>query len=190
MKRSYAAAAFAALAALAVAGCTSHTITTGQAAPPSSAEASASTPSAAPSSSSPASVGDTITLHGNDPGLKMAVTVTKIISHAQPADEFSSPGAGKRFYAVQLKLANTGSAAYSDSPSNGAQVVDSDGQSYDSTFSTVAGCQEFPGTENIAAGETGIGCVVFEVPTGAVIRKIQFTLDSGFAPATGQWTVL
>jgi hypothetical protein len=119
----------------------------------------------------------------------MDVTVTKVISHAQPADEFSSPGAGKRFYAVQFKLANTGSAAYSDSPSNGAQVVDSTGQSYDSTFSTVAGCQEFPGTENIAAGDTGLGCVTFEVPTGATIRKIQFTLESGFGPSTGQWTV-
>jgi hypothetical protein len=119
----------------------------------------------------------------------MDVTVTKVISHAQPADEFSSPGAGKRFYAVQFKLANTGSAAYSDSPSNGAAVVDADGQSYDSTFSSVAGCQEFPGTENIAAGDTGLGCVTFEVPTGAKITKVQFTLDSGMGPDTAQWAV-
>jgi hypothetical protein len=119
----------------------------------------------------------------------MDVTVTRVISHGQPADEFSSPDPGKRFYAVQFRLADTGTAAYSDSPSNGAAAVDAAGQSYQATISDVAGCQSFPGTENIAAGDKGLGCVVFQVPTGAKITKIQFTLDSGFGPATGQWDV-
>jgi hypothetical protein len=54
---------------------------------------------------------------------------------------------------------------------------------------TSPGCQSFPGTENIAAGSTGLGCVVFEVPTTARITKVQFTLDSGMGPQTGQWNV-
>jgi len=174
-----------------IAGSANHTVTSGTAGP---AEQASSSPSAtasasSPTSSSPARVGSTITLTGNDPGEKMDVTVTKVISHAQPADQFSSPDPGKRFYAVQFRLANTGSAAYSDSPSNGAAVVDVDGQSYQSTLYDVAGCQSFPGTENIAAGDTGLGCVVFQVPDGAKITKVQFTLNSGFGPATGQWDV-
>lgn len=179
-------AAAAALLAVAAAGCTAHTITTGQASvPPSSVSAPASTTG----SSTPARVGAAITLGGNDNGEKMSVAVTRIISRAQPADEFSSPDAGKRFYAVQFRLTDTGSTAYSDSPGNGAAVADADGQSYDSTFYDVTGCQSFPGTENIAPGRSGIGCVVFQVPTGAKITQVQFTLDSGFGPQTGQWDV-
>jgi hypothetical protein len=34
-----------------------------------------------------------------------------------------------------------------------------------------------------------LGCIVFEVPTRAVITGVQFTLDSGFGPDTGQWKV-
>jgi hypothetical protein len=119
----------------------------------------------------------------------MAVTVTRVISHARPASEFDAPQSGKRLYAVQFRLDDTGSAAYSDSPSNGAAVVDSAGQSYQSSIGDAAGCASFPGTENIAAGDKGLGCVVFEVPAGAKITKVQFTLDSGFGPQTGQWAV-
>jgi Domain of unknown function (DUF4352) len=171
-----------------IAGTASHTVTTGTAGQAgSSPSATASASSSA--SSSPARLGSTLTLTGNDPGEKMAVTVTRVISHAQPADEFSSPDPGKRFYAVQFRLADTGTAAYSDSPSNGAAVVDTNGQSYESSLYDVAGCQSFPGTENIATGEKGLGCVVFQVPDGAKFTKVQFTLDSGFGPDTGQWDV-
>lgn len=176
----------------AVAGTASHTVTTGtagQAGSSPSGTASASNSASNSASSSPARVGSTLTLTGNDPGEKMAVTITRVISHAQPADEFSTPDPGKRFYAVQFRLADTGTTAYSDSPSNGAAVVDADGQSYESTLYDVAGCASFPGTENIAAGDRGLGCIVFEVPAGAKITKVQFTLDSGMGPQTGQWGV-
>jgi len=174
----------------AVAGPASHTVTTGQAgSTPSAVMPSSGAASASSSASSPALVGSTITLTGNGPGEKMAVTVTRVIGHAQPADEFSTPDPGKRFYAVQFRLADTGTAAYSDSPSNGASVVDSAGQSYESTLYDVAECQSFPGSENIAAGDKGLGCIVFEVPDRAKITKVQFTLDSGMGPQTGQWNV-
>ncbi len=68
-------------------------------------------------------------------------------------------------------------------------MVDSAGQSYQSTVFDVGQCQSFPGTENIAAGQSGLGCVVFQVPVTAKITKVQFTLDSGFGPQTGQWDV-
>ncbi|MGH3119720.1 MAG: DUF4352 domain-containing protein [Streptosporangiaceae bacterium] len=171
-----------------IAGGAGHTVTTGQVGSTPSATSS-STASASSSASSTAKVGSTITLTGNSSGEKMDVTVTRVISHAQPADQFFTPDPGKRFYAVQFRLADTGTAAYSDSPSNGAAAVDAAGQSYQATIGDVAGCESFPGTENIAAGDKGLGCIVFQVPDGAKITKVQFTLDSGFGPDTGQWDV-
>ena len=170
------------IAGIAVSG--SHTVTTGQA-----ATAPAPSTTAPPYNPAIAGVGSTIILAGNDQGEQVAVTVTRIVSHGQPADQFSTPDPGKRFYAVQFLLADIGSAAYSDFPAIGAVVVDSAGQSYQSAIWGVAGCQSFPVKENIAAGQSGLGCIAFEVPVGATITKVQFTLDSGSGPQTGQWEV-
>jgi Domain of unknown function (DUF4352) len=147
----------------------------------------ASTPSSTPSASRSARIGSAITLAGNSTGEQVAVTVVRVFRHPQPATQFDAPDAGDRLYAVQFRLTDTGSAAYSDSPSNGTAVVDASGQSYESSSDDAAGCDSFPGTENIAAGSSGLGCVVFEVPKAAVITEVQFTLDSGMGPQTGQW---
>ena len=137
-----------------------------------------------------AKIGSVITLSGNDSGEQMAVTVTKVISSASPGDEITAAPAGDRLYAVQFRLHDTGSAAYSDSPSNGAEVVDSAGQSYQASITdTAAGCTTFPASENIAPGSSGLGCIVFEVPNAAKVTAVQFTLDSGMGPQTGQWSV-
>jgi hypothetical protein len=137
-----------------------------------------------------AGIGSAITLSGNSSGEQMSVAVTKVIASAQPGDEFTSAPAGDRLYAVQFRLRDTGSTAYSDAPSNGAAVVDSNGQSYQAGIAdTAAGCTSFPASENIASGSTGLGCIVFEVPKAAKIVSAQFTLDSGMGPQTGQWNV-
>jgi hypothetical protein len=153
-----------------------HTVTTRQAAATSSA-------------SGTARVGATITLSGNSAGGQMAVTVTEVFRDPQAVSEFDTPQQGDRLYAVQFRLGDTGSIAYSDSPSNGAVVIDSAGQSYQSSLDSVAECESFPGTENIAVGSSGLGCIVFEVPTTVKITLVQFTLDSGMGPQTGQWDI-
>lgn len=134
-------------------------------------------------------IGSAITLAGNSSGEQMSITVTQVIADAAENDGLSLTPAGDRLYAVQFRLDNTGSAAYSDAPSNGAAVTDSAGQSYQSGLETVAGCTSFPATENIAPGSSGLGCIVFEVPENAKITQVQFTLDSGMGPDTGQWDV-
>lgn len=136
-----------------------------------------------------AGVGTAITLAGIDSGEQMKVTVTKVITAAEPGDEFSSAPAGDRLYAVQFQLRDTGSSAYSDAPSNGAVVIDTKGQSYTSGLENAAGCTSFAAPENIAPGATGLGCIVFEVPEKVTITGVQFTLDSGLGPQTGQWNV-
>jgi hypothetical protein len=169
------------IVAAGIAGNGSHTVTTGQ--------AGATPTSSASKAARLAKIGSVIVLTGNSAGEKMAVTVVQVFRHPQPASDLDSPQQGHRLYAVQFRLHDIGSSAYSDSPSNGAAVVDAAGQSYQSSLDDVAECQSFPGTENIAAGSSGLGCVVFEVPTTARITEVQFTLDSGMGPQTGQWDI-
>ncbi|MFC1402491.1 MULTISPECIES: DUF4352 domain-containing protein [Streptacidiphilus] len=135
-----------------------------------------------------AKVGDTIALSGFE-GEKADVTVVKVVDRPKGADEFTAPESGKRFYAVQFRIKDTGSKAYSDSPSNGAKLVDSAGQSYEADFSDTKAGASFPSAVNIASGSSGLGFITFQVPTGAKITQIQFGLDSGMADQTGQWNV-
>jgi hypothetical protein len=78
---------------------------------------------------------------------------------------------------------------YDDSPDNSVQLIDKQGQSYQPGIEAVRGGQLFPGDVRIAAGESRLGLVVFEVPDKAVVASVQFVPDSGFASATGTWTV-
>jgi hypothetical protein len=154
-----------------------------------SVKTAGSTTAAAGVAATTARIGSAITLSGNDTGEQTAVTVTRVIATARPADQFNTAAAGKRLYAVQFRLRDNGRAAYSDAPSNGATVVDSTGQSYDSSLDDAASCASFATPENIAPGASGLGCVVFEVPKSVQITQVQFTLDSGMGPDTGQWNV-
>jgi hypothetical protein len=133
-----------------------------------------------------AHIGSAVDLTGDTSGEKMSVKLIRIVQHGR-GTEFSDPGHGHRFVGVQFRLTNIGKAAYSDSPSNGATVVDGKGQSYQAGFDTIAGCHAFGGTENIAPGGSGLGCVVFSVPEHDKVRLVQFGLDSGMASDTGQW---
>jgi hypothetical protein len=142
-----------------------------------------------PATLAKARIGSAVTLAGMYSGEQLSVTVTKVIAAASAADQASAPPAGDRLYAVQFRLDDTGTTVYSDTPGDGATVVDSAGQSYQSSPSTAAGCLEFPVTEVIGAGDIGLGCVVFAVPAAAKIVAVQFALDSGVGPQTGQWTV-
>ncbi|MFF4651259.1 DUF4352 domain-containing protein [Streptomyces sp. NPDC001380] len=134
-----------------------------------------------------AKVGDTISLKGME--TTADVTVLKVVDRAKGADEFNTPDAGKRFVAVQFRIRNTGRKAYSDSPSNGAKVVDAEGQGFDSWIADTAAGPGFPADVHLAPGGTAKGFITFQVPKGARIDKVQFGMDSGFADQTGQWDV-
>ncbi|WP_370217495.1 DUF4352 domain-containing protein [Kitasatospora sp. GAS1066B] len=135
-------------------------------------------------------MGDTLELAGTEAGARMAVTVTQVVDPAQPADQFSSPSPGQHFVAVQFRLNNIGTTGYSDSPSNGAQLIDTSGQGFNAaiTDTTTAG-PAFPAGVHIAPGGTALGFITFQVPDTSTVAKVQFTLASGFAQQTGQWNV-
>jgi hypothetical protein len=134
-------------------------------------------------------VGSAVTLTGINTSEKLAVTAVTVFSHPQPAGDLDAVDQGDRLYAVKLRLDNTGSTPYSDAPGLGATVVDSAGKSYKASFDDVAGCTSFPAGVNIAAGQSSQGCIVLEVPASARITLVQFTLDAGLGPQTGQWKV-
>ncbi|MGW0806151.1 DUF4352 domain-containing protein [Nonomuraea sp. NPDC002799] len=142
-----------------------------------------------PSQTQPAKVGETVALQGREPGLKVAVTVNQVVSPATPANTFTKPQAGRRFVAVQITLTNQGAALYSDSPSNGAWLIDGEGQQHRASIAYVTEGESFGGSATINTGDSRKGMLVFEVPEAATAAKLQFALDSGLADQKGEWTL-
>ncbi|MFD0687934.1 DUF4352 domain-containing protein [Actinomadura fibrosa] len=138
--------------------------------------------------SSVAGVGGTIDLSGMR-DVRMAVTLSKVVSDAESGSEFERPAAGKRFYAVRFTMRNIGAVAYDDSPSNGAQIVDGADESYEATVVAGLAAGSTMDSATIAPGDTRKGYVVFEIPAEARIVRVRFALDSGLADDTGQWRV-
>jgi hypothetical protein len=136
-----------------------------------------------------AKVGDTLGLRGTEGNSKLDVTVKKVVDPAQPADEYQEPGSGKRWVGAQFELVNTGSKAYADAPSNGAQVADTDGQRFQATIGDITAGPSMTAETKIAPGGKALGWIVFEVPKNVKLSEVQFAMDSGFADQTGQWKI-
>ncbi len=134
-----------------------------------------------------AKVGDTIQLRGTDEGLVIDATVVKLVDPATPQEGFE-PEPGIRLVALQVRLNNSGTIVYDDSPSNGAVLIDSQGQSFDEYGAYI---KEGPGLANakISPGDSRLGFLVWQVPEASQLATFQFTLDSGFAPETGEWSL-
>jgi hypothetical protein len=135
-----------------------------------------------------AKVGDTLTLTGND-GESMAVKVDGVMDPLDVGPD-DQADAGQRFVGIQITLKNVGAVAYSDSPSNGSTLLsNTDEQAKDQIVSGGPCGNDFASSAKIAAGQTQQGCVPFEMPVGQTPATFQFTLSSGFANQTGQWSL-
>jgi hypothetical protein len=163
-------------------GCSEQTITS----EPNTSESPNESPSESEQGDpASAAVGDTLTLHGFDEKLVVEVTVLKVIDPAKPNNNFFPPQKGNRFVALQLRLENVGEANYSDSPSNGAFLIDTEGQQYNADITDPVG--PALGSPKISPGDERLGYITFEVGKGVEPAMFQFTLDSGFANETGEW---
>lgn len=137
-----------------------------------------------------ATIGTPITLKGQRPGEQVQVTVVKVVNPAPAANEFSAADSGKQIVGVQVKIVNTGSISYSDAPDNDAKLKDAAGQQYDVAIGKDTGAGAMLGSDvKLAPGDSALGFVDFEVPTGTTLQTFQFTPDSSFAPDTGQWSL-
>ena len=145
--------------------------------------------SAPPAKKTTAAVGDTLTLKGMEDGEQLDVTIKQWLPTAKGADEFNVPSDGKKWAAAQFELVNTGSKVYSDSPQNGAQVADAQGQRFSSYFGEIAAGPQMASDLNLPKGEKALGWILFEVPKDSKITSLQFAMNSGFSDQTGQWSV-
>lgn len=135
-----------------------------------------------------ASLGDAITLHGFEDDLAIRVKVVRVIDPAR-AEEFFGPSSGKRFVAVELRMTNTGSAVYNDSPGNGAALIDNRDRQYTETLAESPSCPYIGPSVRIRPGDARAGCLLFEMPKRNKARAFQMTLESGFADETGEWSL-
>jgi Domain of unknown function (DUF4352) len=156
----------------------------------SASAASASVGSASVSSAVPlrsdGGVGTTQTLHGISDGEVLAVTLTKVVDPAEPTDEFSAPSGDHRLVALQFRIANPGSKEYVDDIAGDVELVDDKGQTYDPTFVEVSAGPAIDEVR-IAPGDSRLGYIAFEIPSGVRLATAQFVPDSGLADETGQW---
>lgn len=136
-----------------------------------------------------AAFGQPLQLLGNEE-VDVIVTPTRLIdpyasatySDGTPID---TPSPGTRFLAIELSARNVARGAYEDSFTNGARLVTTANRTIDTTYA--AGCNG--SGIKIPAGETRVGCVVFEVPFGVAIRQFEFATNSGYGEETGAWAM-
>jgi len=155
------------------------------------APASSSAPdsAAADVSAKPAKLGDTITLKGVNPGEAATVTLVKVLNLTK-GGQFDAPDAGTQFAAAQFRVKNSGSVPYSDSPSNGAKVLDASGQQFDAQIVTkIAAGPLLPASVKLAPGGQALGYIAFQVPKGTKLTGVQFSMNSGFG-STAEWKLV
>jgi archaellum component FlaG (FlaF/FlaG flagellin family) len=145
--------------------------------------------SAAPAVPKKAGLGDTITVTDAS-GVNLAVTLVKVDPAIQATDGFSTPDSGDQYYAAQFRIKDTGSSAWSDSPSNCTVVKDGAGQTFQSTIVTsISSGPIMTDSANIAPGDSTLGWIVFQIPKGDKVTTVQFTPLSGMGSDTAQWTI-
>ncbi|MFE3788117.1 hypothetical protein [Streptomyces goshikiensis] len=132
----------------------------------------------------PGGSGETVPLSGGLPGERLDVTLVRVVDPASPA-----PEGADRLVAVQLRLENTGSAVYKDSPASCAHLLDTAGRRFDGLNTPVPAGPAFPGTVTLDPGGTTAGFVTFRLPKDAGLAAVQFALNGGLAEDVGQWSL-
>ncbi|WP_433461801.1 DUF4352 domain-containing protein [Spirillospora sp. CA-128828] len=137
-----------------------------------------------------ARVGDAVKITDKAQSIALRVTLVKVVKRAHSSNEFSTPGPGKRFVAAKFRIVNNAGKAYQDSPSNGATLIDTDGQSYSADIADmISGCPDFANGEvTLTSGESQVGCVAFTIAKTAHPDRIRFAAASGFS-GSAEWKV-
>jgi len=141
------------------------------------------------SSSKPAGLGDTIDV-SDETGVKLAVTLLKVDANVKATDGISTPPAGDVYYAVQVRIKNTASSAWSDAPSNCMVVKDAQGQTFQTdVVASISSGPQMAAAVNLASGDSALGWIVFDVTKGDKVTQVQFTPLSGIGDDTAQWSL-
>ena len=142
-------------------------------------------PVASPDLLPASTIGGTVTVRGKLPSESLQVQLVGIRDPA--SSSVIQPDPGNRFVGIQLAVKNVGTSTYHDSPSNGTALFSTDGQR--SLADVLDAVQPALGTLTLAPGATASGFITFQVATSATLARFNLTLDLGFGPETGTWTL-
>ncbi|MGB9376210.1 MAG: hypothetical protein WCB04_01715 [Mycobacteriales bacterium] len=129
-----------------------------------------------------AKAGDTISLKGSW-GQKIKVVALGLVD--------SEPSAtGTRLVAVQFWIQNAGKKGYVDEPAKGAKAIDSQGHQFPAarTAQMPKAGPLLPLVVKVPYKGCVQGSLVFAVPEGSTITRVQFGADGGHGQ-TGEWIV-
>ena len=120
-------------------------------------------------------------------GNPYTVAQTTYWDPAQPV-QYEGPDPGTRLIAVEFRITDTGSHQISDDANNNATVIGSNDQTYTSAVNSVTECTNFnDGEYQLNPGQSVTGCVVFELPDGVKLSKIEWSPNGGFGGGFGTW---
>jgi hypothetical protein len=122
-------------------------------------------------------------------GETLAVTLTRVVDPATPADDLSTPQGGDRLVATQFRITNAGSTTYDDVIQGDVQLIDDKGQTYQPELVDSVSAGQSLEDVRIAPGDSRLGFVVFSVPANTQPSAVQFVPDAGLADDTAQWTL-
>lgn len=109
----------------------------------------------------------------------LEVTVDTVEDPWEPTNEFDTPAEGQRYVGVELTIVNTGDETTTFSTFGSVEVVDSEGQAWDVTFTT----SDEPSIDgDVPAGATRKGWLYLEV--GEDATDLQLRVKGNFT-ATG-----
>jgi hypothetical protein len=163
--------------------------------PPTSAAAAAagsptsSSNKAAPTTTVPpvAHVGSTLAYGA------LRITLAKVLDPEPTKQYAGTPDAGTRYVALQFSMTNTGSAVVTGNINTDVSLKGSDNQTYTTNIGadvSMSSCTNFAsGTYNVAQGETSVGCVGFQLPTGVSPAEASYTPEAGFSNKSAVWEI-
>ncbi|CAM5361484.1 DUF4352 domain-containing protein [Streptomyces avidinii] len=101
----------------------------------------------------------------------------------------TGPTGPDRLVATRLRLENTGTAVYQDSPAPATHLLDTAGQRFTGLDLPTAAGPAFPAAVTLDPGATAEGFVTFRIPADAEPAAVQFALNGGLADDVGQWSL-
>lgn len=114
--------------------------------------------------------------------------LVKVIDPARGASAFDTADNGERLVAAVFRIRELRGSSQDEDANTDAVIVGRNGQSYTFDIRDIAGYTNFDSdTIHVAQGETVTGSVVFQVPDGVKLAKVQWT--PGMFGSTVQWNV-
>ncbi|HEY1357482.1 MAG TPA: DUF2510 domain-containing protein [Thermoleophilaceae bacterium] len=114
------------------------------------------------------------------------VTALSVVDPVSAGTYTLRPKRGSRWIGVRMRLKNLGPGHLSDAPGNAAKLH-SKTHAYKAGVSRPDGCHALPAVIELDPGDEASGCLIFEVPRGTEVNRLELTLSSGYAPDVATW---